>query len=221
MKSVLAVACSLVLLSVPVVAQTVVPLTPFRSIELRDGVKAILRHGPSQRVAFIKGSSDYTRVTIASADHLVIEKCVRKCPRGYDLEVEIVTPDIARLSVTDGGTIQSRGRFPRQAEMAVTVSNGGMIDIRSMAVGSVTASVVSGGGIFATPLTTLVASVVDGGSVTYWGDARVTSSIEHGGIVVRGSAADADKPLSDLSRPSTPVPPVPPVPPIESLRHRP
>src|ERR1700730_9334702 len=101
-------------MSVPIVGQKVVPLTSFSLVELHDGGKAILHHGPTQRVTLLKGSLDYTRVTIADGGRLVINRCKTECPRGYDLEIEMVTPDIARISVADGGTIQSRGSFPRQ-----------------------------------------------------------------------------------------------------------
>jgi hypothetical protein len=192
-----------------VVAQEVVPLMPFGSVELRDGGKAILHHGQPQRVTLVKGSLDYTRVTIADGGRLVIDRCKSECPRGYDLEIEIVTPDVARVSVEDGGTIQSLGNFPRQAEITVAVNDGGTIDIRSMAVDSVTASVHSGGRIFTRPQTAMSASVVDGGIITYWGDARVSKSIKGGGVVTRGTAAEADMPLSESS-PSLPaVPSIP------------
>ena len=208
MKSVPAVACALLLLSSLPSAQTAAQsLTPFRSVEMRDGGHVIVRHDQTQRVIFLKGTPDYTRVTIASGDRLVIEKCKSKCPRGYELEIAILVPELTALSVANGGRIESLGSFPRQAEIGVTVSNGGAIDMRSIPVGRVTASVVSGGAIFAKPLTVMVASVVQGGSITYWGDARVTSWIEHGGVVAKGTASDADKPLSELNPRIAPVPP--------------
>jgi hypothetical protein len=221
---VLALACGLLVLSgipsVQTAAQSEpMSLVPFRSVELRNGGKAILRHGPTQRVTFLKGSPDCTQVTIASGDGLVIEKCKSKCARGYELEIEIVTPELARLTVAHGGTIQSHGSFPRQAEIGVAVDNGGTIDIRSMSVGSVTASVVSGGRILVKPLTVMVASVVEGGNITYWGDARVTPSIQHGGVITRGSASDADQPLSELSPAIAPVPAIPALPPMKGLRN--
>ena len=162
-------------------------LAPFRAVELRHGGRAILRYGPIQRVTFLKGSPDRTQVTVADGGGLLIEKCKRECARGYELEIEIVTPNLARVAVAQGGTIESRGSFPPQAEIVATVDNGGTIDIRSMSVGSVTASVLSGGRIFVQPLTAMVARVVDGGNITYWGDAPVTESIEHGGVIVRGT----------------------------------
>lgn len=206
-------------MSASVVAQKVIPLAPFSSVELHDGAHAILQHGPTQRVTLLRGTLDYTRVSIADGGRLVIEKCKSQCPRGYDLEIEIVTPDIARISVADGGWIQSRGSFPRQAEIGVAVNDGGTIDIRSMAVDSVAASVYSGGRIFTRPQTGMVASVVDGGIITYWGDARVSKSIKGGGVITRGTAAEAGQPLSELSPSLSAVPPVPPLPPIQPTRH--
>jgi hypothetical protein len=226
MTSVLALASGLLVLSAIPSVQTAaqsellsVEVATFRSVELRNGGKAIVRHGPTQRVTFLKGSPDCARVTTASGDGLVIEKRKSKGDRGCELEIEILTPELACLSVAHGGTIQSRGSFPRQAEIGVTVDNGGTIDIRSMSVGSVTASVISGGRIFAQPLTVMVASVVDGGNITYWGDAHLTPSIQHGGVVTRGTPSDADKPLSELGPATAPVPPIPALPPIKGLRN--
>lgn len=72
----------------PIVEQKVVPLMPFGSVELRNGGKVILHHGPTQSATLIKGSLDYTGVTIADGGHLVIDRCKSECPRGYDLEID-------------------------------------------------------------------------------------------------------------------------------------
>lgn len=221
MRSVLALSCGLVVLSVVPFARTAaqsapLSLAPFRAVETRNGAHAILRYGPTQQVSFLKGDPDQTRITIASGGRLIIDKqCRTKCSRGYELEVEIVTPALAQITVAHGGWLQSRGSFPRQADIDVTVDNGGTLDIRSMSVGSVTASVMSGGRILTTPLTAMAARVEDGGNITYWGDARVTQSIDHGGVVQRGSPEDADKPLSELGGALVPAPPIPARPPTQ------
>ena len=201
--------------SLPIGSQNVVSLARFSSVELRNGGKAILRHGPIQRVTLLKGSLDYTQVTIANGDRLVIDKCRGKCPRRYELEVEIVAPDIAGISIADGGTVEVRDSFPRREEIRVAVSQGGAIDIRSLMVDFVTASVDQGGTIFAKPQSTLIASVRQGGQITYWGDAQIRSYVRHGGVVSRGTADEADKPLSDFDPSLQAVPPIPPVPPIQ------
>ncbi len=198
--------------SAPVAPQGEVSLAPFKSIELRAGGTVVLRHGLSQRVTLLQGSLDYTQVTVADAGRLVIDKCKTKCPRGYKLEIEIVTPDIAGLSVADGGWIQSRGNFPRQPAIGVTVSHGGMIDIRSIEADSVTASIAQGGRILVSAQNALSASVVDGGIITYWGDARVVSSIQRGGDVTKGSAVEANQPLAESSSLRTGIPAAPAIP---------
>lgn len=213
-------ACGLLVLSgipsVRMAGQTTpiaVDVAPFRSVELRHGGRAFLRYGPTQRVTFLKGGPAETQVTVTSGG-LLVEKCKRKCDRGYELE--ILTPDLARITVAEGGTIQSQGSFPQQAEIDVTVNNGGTIDVRSMSVASINASVISGGRIFTKPLAGLVASVVDGGIITYWGDAPVTSSIQHGGVITKGTTADAAEPLAGFSPVIAPVPPTPPRPAIKA-----
>ena len=197
----------------PVAAQTVVPVEPFRSIELRGGGTVIINHGPTQGVTVLKGSLDYTRFKIADGRSLVIDRCDIRCPRGYDLQIEIVTPDIVGLLVTDGGTIQIRAGFPPKTEIEAAVRDGGAIDIRSMVVDRVTASVKEGGVILTIPQIALSASVVNGGTINYWGDAHVESSVRSGGDISKGAAAAANKPLSELS-PPLPSPPTPPIPPL-------
>ncbi len=157
----------------------------FITIDASNGSHVVFEPGAARRVTLVRGSLEYSRVTVAGG-RLVIDKCARKCPRGYRLEVEIVAPAVIGVSLAHGGRIQSRGSFPRQGELTIVVSNGGMIDVRSMAVDRVTASVEQGGGIMTAPQVELFASVIQGGVITYWGNARVRSSVAHGGVVQRG-----------------------------------
>jgi len=182
----------------PTVQLPPLTLAPFTSVELRDGVKAALHYGATQYVTLLKGSPEISRVTVAGAERLLIDKCRDKCPRGYELEVEIVTPAVVGISVSSGGTIESRGSFPRQAEISVAVDNGGTIDARPIPADKITAAVSQGGRILVSPQTAMFATVDNGGMIIYWGDARVTSSTQHGGQVAKGAVADADKPLSDF-----------------------
>jgi hypothetical protein len=199
-------------LAAPGSAGTVVPLGPFRSLALRSGGKVILRHGSDQRVTLLKGSTDYSSVRIVEGDRLVIERCRSRCPKGYELVVEVRTPDIDGIMVADGGSIRSSGSFPRQASLQAAVRDGGTIDLRSMTVESVAAAVQDGGRILAKPKKALVGSVARGGVITYWGSPTVTSSIQKGGVVARGAPGDVDKPLEEVS-PATPaLPQIPPLP---------
>jgi hypothetical protein len=214
----------LIVVAAPAAAQTVVPVAPFRSVELHDGGHVILRHGATQRVTLLKGSTDCPHFTLADGDRLVIDKYKGRgiyqgqCPRGYELEIEIIMPDIAEIFVADGGTIESRGSFPRQAEIKTIVRNGGTIDIRTIVTDRVTASVEEGGRILTMPQVTLSASVASGGQITYWGDARIESSVRDGGTITKGTAAEADKPLSEFGPQVPPLPPVPPLRPIQPIR---
>jgi beta-lactamase regulating signal transducer with metallopeptidase domain len=193
-------------------------MASFSSIELRNGGKVNLIHGQSQRVTVLKGDPEQTGITIRDDGRLVIHRCKKRCSRGHELEVEIVTPGLTAIAVAAGGTIESRGRFPPQPGISVAVSHGGTIDMRSMAVASVTASVESGGRIFTKPGTSLFATVEQGGIITYWGDVVVQSSVRHRGVVVKGIAADADKLLAELDpKLRSPLPPVPPVPAVQPI----
>ena len=189
--------------------QQTVPLAPFTSVEL-NGVKAVLQYGSPQRVTLLKGSDDISLITVTD-ERLVIDKCRDKCPRGYELQVEIVTPLINSISVANGGRIESLGSFPLHTAMSLAVSQGGMIDARAISANNIAAAVNQGGRILAKPEMTMVASVRNGGVSTYWGNAQVTSSTQHGGAVTKGAADDLDKPLSDvdapLACPPTPAPP--------------
>ncbi|MFY9621997.1 MAG: hypothetical protein WAM70_20040 [Pyrinomonadaceae bacterium] len=195
-----------------------VPLAPFTSVEL-NGVKAVLQYGSPQRVTMLKGSEDVSRIAVTQ-ERLVIDKCRDKCPRGYEIQVEIVTPLINAIAVANGGLIESRGDFPLQPAMSLAVRHGGTVDARTISANNITAAVAQGGRILASPQVTMVASVSNGGVITYWGNAQVTSSTEHGGAVTKGAAGDLDKPLSDVEAPDSCSPNVPAPPPVRAKRSR-
>jgi hypothetical protein len=191
---------SLLLVSAaPLAAQTAVRVAAFSSIELDGGGHVTLRHGLEQTVIFLKGNTDCAQATVGDGGKLIIKKNKGRCPKGYDLEIEIFTPRAAEISVSNGGTIQSRGVFPRQPDIKAVVRHGGTIDIRSITTDRVVASVEEGGGVFAAPAIALSASIVNGGHIRYWGDAKIVSSVRHGGAVIKGDANEVNKPLSELS----------------------
>lgn len=214
-------AASIILLAfmtVSVMAQKTVALAPFNSVELRNGGRVFLSYGSTQQVTLLTGSQQCTKFTIVDGHRLVIDDDHQADCTDYQLEVEIVIPDIKGISVAHGGLIQSRGSFPILSAISVAVNNGGNIDIRSLTVDSVTAAVNQGGRIFVKPRTTLVASVANGGIVTYWGNPKVTSAIKGGGVITKGTAAEANEPVQD-SHPSFPViPALPRVPRVESVQ---
>ena len=175
----------------PASAETVVPLAKFNSIELRGGGQVRLRYGPVQRVTVIRGSTEYSRIAVEAEgrrkpDRLVIEACDRNCPRNYELEIEVVTPDLQAVSVRGGGEIDAASAFPGPESLAVAVTGGGQIDVREVGAASVAAAVDGGGVILTRPGGSLAAAITGGGEIRYWGDPSVVISIEGGGHVRRG-----------------------------------
>jgi hypothetical protein len=189
----------------------------FQSIELRGGGTVTVRHGATHRVRVSGDSSG--RPIHSEGENLVIDRCARPCARGHRIEVEIVTPAIARLAVRDGGLIQLVGAFPSQAAVAASVSSGGTIDMRPLEAARVSAAVNDGGRILARPGREMAATVADGGNITYWGDAAVTSSVRRGGVVAQGAAADLRAPVARLDPPLPALLALPPVPAVPRPRH--
>lgn len=204
-------------LGFPGTAQTVIPLGHFESIGLQNGGHVLVRQGKTQRVTLIRGDLRTIRVAV-HGQQLVIDNAHGSHRRGERLEIEVVTPELSAVSVSNGGTLETAGAFSAQPAIAATVEQGGTIDIRSVAADAVTASIESGGRIFTHPRQTLTASVRSGGGITWWGNPRVTRSIRDGGVVVKGTQANAGKPLSELDPGLAVIQPVPPVPPIPPSR---
>jgi|ERR1051326_4604168 hypothetical protein len=181
-------ALAALLAAAPAATGTLIPVGSFDSVALKDGGHVILRHGAVQRVILLQGSTQYTSIRIDedNARQLVIDSCRHQCPRDYRIEVEVVTPDIRGVSVSDGGSIESTGGFPQQGKIAAAVEDGGKIDIRSIAAGEASAAVNDGGKILLRAQNRLAAAINDGGEILYWGDPKITSAINDGGSVDKG-----------------------------------
>ena len=194
-----------------VAAQTVVPVGDFEAVELHDGGHVVVRAGAVPRVTVVRGDSRNVQITV-EGQRLVIRN-EGKHRRGERMEIEVVTPELTAVSVSNGGTVQTAGSFSARPAITARVEQGGTIDIRSVAADAVVASVDSGGRIFTHARRTLDATVRSGGAITYWGAPQVSRSVRHGGMVARGTAR-VDQPLSELDPKLPVISPVPPVPPI-------
>lgn len=178
--------------SSPVFAEEAVSVPRFDQIELNGGGVVTVRHGPVQRVTIRSGSSEYTRIRVTprnsrnGSDRLVIDACNDRCPRHYQLRIEIETPDVEALAVNGGGEIQATAGFPGQSDIAVAVHGGGEIDVRNVAVEDVAAAVHGGGLLLVRASSNLAASVNGGGEVRYWGSPEVSAAINGGGTVHKG-----------------------------------
>lgn len=192
--------------AVPAAAAEVVPVPEFRSIQLRGGGSVIVRPGPAQRVTIVNGSSHFTSFRVDRDGQLEIDACNERCPRQYDLTIEVRYPTVLPLGVKGGGEITVERGFGPQREIALGVGGGGRIDVRSLAAGKVAAGVtggglidlrsvdagsvavgVNGGGkVMVGRSKTLAAGVSGGGEVIYAGNPQVTTAINGGGNVRRG-----------------------------------
>jgi hypothetical protein len=163
---------------------------PFRSVELRSGGEVIIRPGAAQRVETLSGSPE---ITVAGGGRLNIDN--RHGPHEPRTRIAITTPSLDAVSVDDGGKLIVERGFPAQTAVTARVGNGGMLDLRRLAVRRVAASVSQGGIIFVRAEDRLDASISQGGNITYWGNPSVKSSVRQGGAVARGDVQDLEKTL--------------------------
>ncbi|HXC55237.1 MAG TPA: DUF2807 domain-containing protein [Rhizomicrobium sp.] len=182
---ILFLAAASALLAAPAFAGTVVPLEHFNSVGLRGGGHITLKHGAVQSVTLLKGSTDYTRFTIEHGGGLNIDACNENCPHNYDLEIEIVSPDIEGVAIEGGGAIATQGSFPAQNRLAAAVSGGGNIDVSAIDAASVDAAVNGGGRILVAASGALNAAVNGGGRIGYRGNPAVSQAVSGGGSVQR------------------------------------
>src|ERR1051326_5323402 len=134
---------------------------PFRSILLHGGGEVLVRHASSQRVTLVTGRRECTSITVEDGQ-LRIEGPYGRCHGEHELTIEVQTPEIDKLTVSDGGLLRCVGAFPSQQELITMVDNGGRIDIRSMRAQVVRAAVDQGGGIFTRPEDRLFATIEQG-----------------------------------------------------------
>lgn len=182
MKAVLVSIAALIAFAPPAEAQTPVPVRAFDSIELRGGGVVTVRHGATQRVTLIRGNTETTGFSVDGNGQLRIDACRTSC-RDYDLQIEIVTPQLDGAAIHGGGIIRATGRFPDRASLAVAITGGGVIDVSPIESGTVAAAVRGGGAILTHARNSLLASVSGGGSIAYLGDPSVTQSIRGGGSI--------------------------------------
>ena len=173
------------LLAAPAFAAEVVPLPHFDGVGLRGGGHVTLKYGKEQRVTLIKGSTQFTRLKIEHGGGLSIDACDSNCPEHYDLEIEIVSPDISAIAVTGGGSIVAQNGFPSRSRLEVAVDGGGAIDARGLAAGAIDAAVNGGGAIRIASNGEINAAVSGGGEIVYSGKATVTQAVSGGGSVRR------------------------------------
>ena len=172
--------------SAPALAVETVPVASFRAVELHGGGVVTIAPAPVQRVTFLEGSSQFTKVRVSRDGKLEIDACNEQCPHNYHLRIQIETPRVAGLGVNGGGLMTTANGFARQKEIGVAVNGGGKIDARSIDAANVGAAVNGGGLVLVRSNGTLAAAVHGGGEILYWGNPNVATSIAGGGAVRKG-----------------------------------
>jgi hypothetical protein len=172
------------LAAAPLAAAETVSVPAFRSVELRGGGDIVVRPGPAQ-VTILQGSSQFTRFAVDGEGQLKIDACNDRCPRHYDLKIQISYPTVLPMGVKGGGRIAVASGFPRQHVLAAGVGGGGEIDLRSVAADTVAAGVNGGGKILVGTSNSVAAAVSGGGEIRYAGDPAVTRVIDGGGVIRR------------------------------------
>jgi hypothetical protein len=169
----------------PALATEAVSVGHFSQVQLRGGGHVVVRHGATQSVSLIKGSTKYTRFHIRDGRELVIDACNGDCPNSYDLDIEIVSPEITGAAIDGGGEIVAQSGFPGQERLDLAVNGGGDIDMRPIGAAQVNAAVNGGGDIQLTATKQLNAAVSGGGDITYRGNPQVNEAVQGGGDVSR------------------------------------
>lgn len=172
--------------SVPALANELVPVPQFHSVELRGGGDVVIVPGPTERVSIVEGSTRFTHVYVERDGGLKIDSCNANCPRPYRLRIEIESPRVPSLAVSGGGSISVAPSFAFEPRLDAAVNGGGRIDARSVEGGNVSAAVNGGGELLVRARSTLSAAVNGGGIVRYWGNPSVASAIQGGGAIRPG-----------------------------------
>src|SRR4051812_11643495 len=169
--------------SAPVFAAEVVPVSAFRSVQLRGGGEVTLRPGPVQRVTILEGSAQITHIRVVRDGELRIDVCEQNCPRQYHLRIDIESPHAPDVAIAGGGLIHAMRGFAAQGRLSAAIHGGGKIDMLAVSASSVNAAVHGGGLISVRPGSNLAAAVNGGGEVRYSGNPHVASAVNGGGAV--------------------------------------
>lgn len=169
----------------PALAAEVVPVQNFNSVELRGGGDVTIVPGPTQRVTILNGSTQFTSFRMRQNGQLEIDGCNARCPRNYNLQIRIESPQLPNVAVKAGGTIVAARGFAPQRDVSAAVSAGGTIDLRAVEAEEVSAAVNAGGDIYVRPRLRLSAAVNSGGDIHYSGNPQVSMAVSNGGDVRR------------------------------------
>src|SRR5439155_5869517 len=119
MRSIAPIFALALAISAPALATEIVPVAPFRSVELRGGGYVVVVPGPAQRVTILEGSTQFTHLRVERDGRLKIDTCNDRCPQHYRLRVEIQSPRVPDLGISGGGDIAVEPGFRAQSQLSV------------------------------------------------------------------------------------------------------
>jgi len=193
MKRVLLLSSAALLLAASTAqADQVVPVGHFHNVSIEGSGHIIFIPGAQQRVVLKKGDTKNTEIKIKDNGDLVFKSCPGKggwfgwmnsCPDGYELDVEITTPELSGIDISGSGKIETRNGFALQPKLAIEISGSGNVDTMGIPAGAASVSISGSGKVRVNARNSLSVDIAGSGSVVYAGRPQVSQSIAGSGSV--------------------------------------
>ncbi|MGN6514460.1 MAG: GIN domain-containing protein [Rhizomicrobium sp.] len=190
MKRILLLSATAALFTTGAYADTTVAVGRFHSVTIEGMGHVTFVHGAQQHVVLKEGDTNNTQVYVKDGD-LVFKSCPGKgmfglnssCPAGYNLVVEITTPDLSAVEIDGSGKIDSRGAFPRQGKLDVEINGSGNVDLMGIAAGTSSVAIHGSGKVHVNAQENLSVEIAGSGQVVYGGHPHVSQTILGSGEV--------------------------------------
>jgi hypothetical protein len=172
-------------------ADTTVPVARFHTVTIEGMGHITFVHGNQQRVVLKRGDATNTSIYVKDAGDLIFKSCPGKgwfgltnsCPDGYELDVEITTPDISGVEIDGSGKFDTGGSFPKQGSLKIEINGSGNVDLMGLPADSVDAAIHGSGKIRVTAIEKLEVEIAGSGSVVYAGNPHIGQTIMGSGEV--------------------------------------
>ena len=171
-------------------ADTTVPVGQFHSVTIEGMGHITFVHGAQQRVVLKDGDTGNTKIYVKDGD-LVFKSCPGKgwfgwndsCPMGYELNVEVTTPQLSGVEIDGSGKIDTRGGFPQQPKLAIEINGSGNVDLMDLPAASTDVAIHGSGKVHVTAQHDLDVEIAGSGSVVYGGNPHISQTIMGSGEV--------------------------------------
>ncbi|HEY5337156.1 MAG TPA: DUF2807 domain-containing protein [Rhizomicrobium sp.] len=179
------------LLATDASADTTVPVGHFHSVTIEGMGHVTFVHGAQQRVVLKAGDTTNTQISVKDGGDLVFKSCPSKgwfgwnssCPSGYDLQVEITTPELSGVVIDGSGKIDSTGTFAPQPKLDVEINGSGNVDLAGIPAGASAVAIHGSGKVRIDARDALDVEIAGSGSVLYAGNPHISQTIMGSGEV--------------------------------------